>query len=135
MADTPVVSHRYAFGDTGNHCILQHIRLHAMAQRGEGEEEDAVLFAELQQLPFRQFDLHHSRFDPRGGDYFVEGVEGDDREAGGFAATLIHQAFQGAPGVDQLDLAVVNHMPVHVAGILVVNVPSHRPRANPARAA
>ena len=61
-----------AFGDGCDRGIFEEVGGHAVAEGGEGEQDDAVLFAEVEEFPFREiwvgFDLHDGGDDSRGGD-------------------------------------------------------------------
>ena len=57
--------------------------LHAMAERGKGQQDDSLLATEVEQFPFGQirmrFDLHHGGLDPRSGDDLPQLFQSDVR--------------------------------------------------------
>src|SRR5579862_6823363 len=68
-----------------------------------------------------RFDLDGGGFDSRG---FIEGpqrVEGDIGKSDGPAPAAIYERFERTPGVEQSYFAVVNHISVFIAGILLVS--------------
>ncbi len=113
-----------ALGDGGDDGVVEEFWIEAVAEGCEGEEDDAVLFAEVEEFPFGEvgvgFDLDDGGFDAGGGDDGAEFFEGDVGEADGFAVAVVDEAFEGVPSVDEGDAGVVEDLALGVAGVLVV---------------
>ena len=114
----------YALGDGGDDGVVEEFWVHAVTEGGEGEEDDAVLFAEVEEFPFGEvgvgLDLDDGGFDACGGDDGAELFEGDVGEADGFAVAVVDEAFEGVPGVDEGDAGIVEDLALGVARVLVV---------------
>ena len=111
-------------GDGGDDGIFEQAGLHAVTERGEGEENDAVFVAVLQEFGFgkigMRFDLDYGGLDARGVVDGLEGFERDVGEADGAAFAVIDERFHGAPSVEESCVAVVDWVAVFVARIVVV---------------
>ena len=116
LVDTP--------GDRENDGIFQHVRLAIMTQRRKGLEHDAVRFAVIQQVPFRQvrvrFDVNDGRLDPRGSNNLSRLVEEDIRQSDGLARPSVHQLLQRPPRIPQRHTLVIDHVAVGITRVLVV---------------
>ncbi len=113
-----------ACGDGGDDGIFEEAGLHAVTERGEGEEHDVVLVAVVEEFGFGQvgmrFDLDDGRLDARCVANRVESFQRDVGEADGAAFAVVDERFEGFPGVEQSGVAVVDDVAVFVARVVVV---------------
>ena len=113
-----------AGGDGGDDGIFDEAGSHAVAERGEGEKNDAVVFAILQEFSFGEigvrFDLNDGGPDAGGLVERLEFVERDVGEADGAAFAVVDESFEGTPSVEESGFGIVDDVAVFVARVLVV---------------
>ena len=113
-----------ASGNGGDDGIFDEARFHAVTERGEGEENDVVFVAVVEEFGFRQvgmgFDLDDGRFDACCVVNRFESFQSDVGEADGAAFAVFDERFEGFPGLEQSGVAVVDYVTVFVARVVVV---------------
>jgi hypothetical protein len=113
-----------ALGDCVDDGVFDEAGSHAVAERGEGEKNDAVVFAILQEFGFGEigvrFDLNDGGLDAGVLVERLEFVERDVGEADGAAFAVVDESFESAPGVEESGFGIVDDVAVFVARVLVV---------------
>src|SRR5580698_1199850 len=114
-----------ARGNPQDDRILQRPRFYSVPQWRKGQEHDALLLAEFQELGFRKirmgFYLDRGRLDSC---RFVEGlqfVQADVRESDGPASSTVDEIFHPLPRIVQSHAFVVEDISIFIARILLVS--------------
>ena len=86
-----------------------------------------MLPTEIEQLPFGEirmgFDLDDSGLDPRDGDDFAQFLQGNIRQADRLAPTVVDEAFERSPGLDQRHPGIIDDLTALVPRVLLVAGP------------
>ena len=95
-----------------------------MSQRGERQQYDPVFPTKCEQVPFGEvwmgFDLHDGGLDSRSRDDLLDFLQRNVRQTDRFAATVVYEALEGLPRLDQRHAPVVHHLPPLVPRVLFV---------------
>ena len=114
-----------ALGDSGDDRIFQQLGLATVPQRRERLQHDAILSAIFQKVPLREIrmrlDVNNCRLDPRDFEDVSRLFQADVGQSDGLALTLVYQALQRPPCIQQRNALVVDHIAVRIPRVLLVS--------------